>query len=392
MRPNPDIAFHPFIEGGVLHRVGSHRLWVLNVTAATLWCLLDGTRNAAGLAHVYGQLFDIGAATAWRDVTLLLERFGRWGLLSGAAPPSVDVDREPRALRLAVETPPLNADLSGLPCTMLSLAGRCFSVILAEDGLAAVWQGLCRHLASGGRAGTDFVVLSEASAQDPAFRAYENGIAVREGLAAEGVVPFLVYALFDKGMAVLTHRLLFHAAVVARDGRALLLPANSGSGKSTLAAALCASGWTYLSDELAVVDPATLQVEPFALPIGLKDKSVAPLAAVVPEVKGLTRHIRADGVGVRYLPPPRLPPRGGLPVEALVFPRFSREAAPGLAPLEPLQALEGLAQTGSSSRPLGVQDIRAMLALAQRPSYALVFDDLRAAVHQLEVIVDSWNR
>ena len=390
MLPHPDIAFHPFADGGVLHRVGSHRLWVLNVTAATLWCLLDGTRDAAGLARAYGDHFGIDAVASRRDVTLLLERFGCWGLLDGTAPSTAKVDREahPRSCRAGAQN--LNADLSGLPRAILSLAGRCFSVILSADGLFATWQVLCRHLAGEGRADTDFVVLAEGSSHGPAFCGYENGIAVQDGLGANGVIPFLIYALFDKGMAALAHRLLFHAAVVAKDGRALLLPARSGSGKSTLAAALCAAGWTYLSDELAVVDPATLQVEPFALPLGLKDKSVTPLAPFIPEVAELPRHIRSDGVGVRYLPPPRVA-KEALPVQALIFPRFSPGSEPRLASLDPLQALEGLAETGSSSRPLAAEDIRAMLALARRPAYTLAFDDLPTAVRRLASIADRWE-
>src|SRR5437763_10145582 len=80
----------------------------------------------------------------------------------------------------------------------------------------------------------------------------------------DGVTPFerfpLHHALpmFEWGLNwVFCHRmhqyLLLHAAVVERDGRALLLPAWPGSGKSTLAASLSCRGWRFLSDEFGIV-------------------------------------------------------------------------------------------------------------------------------------------
>lgn len=185
-------------------------------------------------------------------------------------------------------------------------------------------------------------------------------------------------------MAGLDRYLLFHAAVLARQGQALLLAAPSGSGKSTLAAALAASGWTYLSDELAVVDPATLCVAPFALPIGLKDKSMAALNAFIPGVADRPRHIRMDGVGVRYLTPPAAAHASRLPVAVLVCPRYDAGEATAMAALKPLDALQGLADTGSSARPLAAQDVDAMLRLASLPSYRLAFSDLNAALEGIE--------
>lgn len=48
--------------------------------------------------------------------------------------------------------------------------------------------------------------------------------------------------------------LFVHAGVVARDGRALVLPGPSRAGKSTLVLELVRAGADYLSDEFAVLD------------------------------------------------------------------------------------------------------------------------------------------
>jgi HprK-related kinase A len=99
-----------------------------------------------------------------------------------------------------------------------------------------------------------------------------------------------------------------HSAVLARDGRAVILPAPSGSGKSTLCAGLAFSGWRLLSDELTVFDPDTLEIVPVPRPISLKNRSVDVIRAFAPQavfspavpdtVKGTVAHVRPPGDAV----------------------------------------------------------------------------------------------
>ncbi|MBL8474968.1 MAG: HprK-related kinase A [Methyloversatilis sp.] len=101
----------------------------------------------------------------------------------------------------------------------------------------------------------------------------------------DGVRPFKplpehqAFPLFEWGLnwciAMHMHRcVLIHAAVVERNGFALILPAPPGSGKSTLCAGLTARGWRLLSDELAMITPDTLELIPFPRPISLKNRSI----------------------------------------------------------------------------------------------------------------------
>ena len=69
--------------------------------------------------------------------------------------------------------------------------------------------------------------------------------------------------------------LVMHAAVVAKGGSALMMPGFPGAGKSTLCASLVLlEGWRLLSDELAVLDPATGLVLAHPRPISLKNASI----------------------------------------------------------------------------------------------------------------------
>jgi HprK-related kinase A len=68
--------------------------------------------------------------------------------------------------------------------------------------------------------------------------------------------------------------LVIHAAVIERQGCAIVLPAPPGSGKSTLCAALVNRGWRLLSDELALYDMDSGLVFGMARPINLKNRSI----------------------------------------------------------------------------------------------------------------------
>lgn len=69
--------------------------------------------------------------------------------------------------------------------------------------------------------------------------------------------------------------LAIHAAVVARGNEALLLPGFPGAGKSTLCSSLVfLDNWRLLSDELALLDPASGDLFPHPRPINLKNNAI----------------------------------------------------------------------------------------------------------------------
>ena len=67
-------------------------------------------------------------------------------------------------------------------------------------------------------------------------------------------------------------KVFIHAGVVARNGKAIVIPANSFAGKTTLVAELVKNGAEYYSDEYAVVDAAGL-VHPFPRDLSIRDSS-----------------------------------------------------------------------------------------------------------------------
>lgn len=77
--------------------------------------------------------------------------------------------------------------------------------------------------------------------------------------------PLLAWDQLEQSLTIFTaHRLVHlvavHAAAIAWDGRAIIVPASSGGGKSTLTVAAAKAGATVLSDEYALLDASTARV------------------------------------------------------------------------------------------------------------------------------------
>jgi len=101
-----------------------------------------------------------------------------------------------------------------------------------------------------------------------------------------------------------------HGAALARAERCVIISGESGSGKSSLAWCLSHSGFQYLSDELAPIDPSTLDIEPYPHALCLKTE---PLCA--PVLPASTQHTIAS----KHVPAYELPARAADQVCPLSF-------------------------------------------------------------------------
>ena len=142
------------------------------------------------------------------------------------------------------------------------------------------------------------------------------------------------------------HRyLILHAAVLERDGRALILPAPSGSGKSTLCAGLVWRGWRLMSDELTLIDAQTGRVHAMPRPVSLKNASIDVIRGFAPQaVFGPVVHETTKGSVAHFRPPQEAVERAdetALPAW-VVLPRFSPGAPTQLVPLKPGRAVMSL--------------------------------------------------
>lgn len=157
-----------------------------------------------------------------------------------------------------------------------------------------------------------------------------------------------------------------HAAIVERDGCALILPAPPGSGKSTLCAGLAFGGWRLLSDELTILDPADGSAVPAPRPISLKNASIDVIKAFAPHavfgptveetIKGRVAHARAPLDAVQRASE-RAQPRW------IVLPRYEAGAPTRLTPLSKAQAVVRLVENAFNINVHGVHGFELLARL-----------------------------
>ena len=163
--------------------------------------------------------------------------------------------------------------------------------------------------------------------------------------------------------------LTIHSAVLEKNGRAVILPAPPGSGKSTLCAALMLHGWRLLSDEMALLDPATGLVTPAPRPVSLKNESIEVIRKRAPGVsfgplahdtlKGNVSHMQVSGSSLAQAHVPALP-------AWVVFPKFKLGAPLTVAARPKAQALVELTSNSFNQHVHGRAGFEALAQLVER--------------------------
>jgi HprK-related kinase A len=224
----------------------------------------------------------------------------------------------------------------------------------------------------------------------PLARFHFDGLRSFTPLPAAQAFPMLEWGL-NWCVAAHAHQyLIVHAAVIEKNGRALILPAPPGSGKSTLCAGLVSHGWRLLSDELALCAMDTGLLYGMARPISLKNASIevmqrfAPDAVLTPSVpdttKGTVALLRPPAQSVQRIRDPATP-------AWIVLPKFERGAPATLSAHSKEQTFMLLAEQSFNYDVHGARGFEAVSTLISQCdcftfSYgeladaARVFDDL----------------
>ena len=162
---------------------------------------------------------------------------------------------------------------------------------------------------------------------------------VVEGAKASRVLDYLTWHVNRAAIRSSNDRVLVHAAAAALDGVGVLMPAEMEAGKTTLVAGLVRTGFQYLTDEAAVIDPASLQLHPYPKPLSVDPGSWSVLADLQPKVDGSTAVYLDEQWQVS---PTRIRPTAvSGPVDAglVVFPRYKPGAGTDIEPLPRSKAI-----------------------------------------------------
>ncbi len=178
--------------------------------------------------------------------------------------------------------------------------------------------------------------------------------------------------------------LIFHAAVLERDGKAMILAAPPGSGKSTLCAAMIHRGWRLFSDEIGLLRRQDGRLTPIPRPVNLKAGSIPVIKSFAPEAqfgpilpqtrKGTVTHIRPPTQSIERADETAQP-------AWVMFPCYQPGATTQLLPMKRSRALLRLAHSAFNYNLLGVRGFEMLADLIDTcDCFEFTYSDLDEAL------------
>ena len=160
--------------------------------------------------------------------------------------------------------------------------------------------------------------------------------------------------------------LVMHAAVLAKSGKAVMLPGFPGAGKSTLCASLCfLEKWQLLSDELAILNPATGLLQPHPRPISLKNESIR-LVSEFPETHlgPVYRDTRKGDISHAACPPRSIAAaQETARVHWIVFPKFEAGTDPSFEEISRVEGFALISEQSFNNERMGAVGFQALCSL-----------------------------
>jgi len=186
--------------------------------------------------------------------------------------------------------------------------------------------------------------------------------------------------------------LIIHAAVIERNGQAILMPAPPGSGKSTLCAGLVSRGWHLLSDELALFSVETGKLVSLARPVNLKNESIDVMQRYAPEATFSARFPDTSKGTVSLMAAPAESVDSAqiaVPLRHVIFPQYDKQSTLHCNEISPAEGFLRVVENAFNYSILGLQGFELLIkAMDKVPVLSLEYSELDTAIDFFNGLVD----
>lgn len=335
----PDAHLFILDEKGIVLAEGAQEIFFLNRAATVVWCHLDLGHEADKIVAALQKMLGLARDAARHELSNTIAAWDELGLLAG----SNSSDRAvPNEKRDAAASPGTTGKLHSSRAPLGAIERK---YALAKSRFRVRFSGLeeerlihpvIAHLEiAEPESGTE-VVIEIMRRPEGGFVIFRDSQPVEQCQDPSSLAPIVKALLFRAEINAGDYLLGIHAGAVGDGEGCLLMPGSSGSGKSTLTAVLCRAGYSYFTDELALLEESTFAVRAIPLGLCIKDTAWDLMTKYYPQLPDMAVHHRGDGKIVRYLTPPcdsEGPVGASSPVRHIIFPKYDASAPTGLSPL-----------------------------------------------------------
>lgn len=336
-------------DDGLVFIPATQELIALNTAATFIWCCLEEGQSRDEVVAAMMQSFRIDAPVAQAFLRDALALWTDWGLLTGQSPRVAVPTAAPTPAygRDVGDTLPPHAERSARHRHRYRLLDGIATLSFCDDASRDWVDPILAHLHAepgGVEAIRLHILRDEARGGDRAYVVYRDGLRLPGRYAADRLGPLIKSHVWQACLMATPHVLNIHAGAVHDAAGCILLPGAPGSSKSTLSAALGRRGFTFLSDEVALLTAPDLRVRPVPLSFCVKSTGWDVLAPFYPELETRPTHQRGDDKIVRYIRPPvdLTTLQSGYAVTRVIFPRYVAGCATALRPLSRVEGLRRL--------------------------------------------------
>ena len=321
--PAEGTSFLLLDEQPAVFSAAAQKIYALNKTAALIWCGLEQGEASSTVAH---RLVACGVSPA--DATTYVNRASRRWLRIGL---------------LQVDIKSFD-DLAITSSFSVSLGRSTWTIQVTNERIAHLLLQLFDNHNPPRESGSKLKIVEA----EGLVYVFDNGKCVLT-CVMDDLVPSIKAYLTQLLVTQCAPDIVFHAACLEHNAKALLISGVPGGGKTTLALDLLQHGFEYCSDDIVLVrQDGTVTGVPFAPTI--KSGAWRLLKRSYPSLNNMPVHRRPDGKRVRYLSAVAIAKNGnGYPVGRILFLNRRSEGAAKLVPLRRLDGLKRVIKGSFSS-------------------------------------------